>query len=419
MVILMRILMVTDFYWPFLGGVEQHVRTLSHALHERGHHVAVATLWSEGLAEEEIDKDVVIYRVGSISQRVKWLHRQPQRPWAPPFPDPQVTNALRQIILREQPEIVHGHDWLARSFLPLKGWSGAKLVMSLHYYTRSCAKKNLMFDGMPCVGPAPRKCMACAARHYGSAKGMTTLLANQTMGAVEDRTVDLFVSVSEATAEGNRLTNSHLPQLVIPNFLPTRPSVPDDSLDFYTEQLPQGDFLLFVGDLRPIKGLEVLLAAYEALVDAPPLVLIGKVWPDTPTEFPPNIHILREWPNPAVMEAWRRSTIALVPSLWPEPFGIVVIEAMAGGTPVIASRIGGIPEIVVDGESGLLVPAGDVSALQQAIERLLQDKDLRQQMEIAAKARATDFSTGAVVPQIEAAYYRLLAQKPRNQKPRK
>ena len=84
----MRILMVTDFYWPFLGGVEQHVRTLSHTLHERGHHVAVATLWGEGLAETEMDLGVPVYRLHSSSQRANWLYSEPKRPWAPPFPDP-------------------------------------------------------------------------------------------------------------------------------------------------------------------------------------------------------------------------------------------------------------------------------------------------------------------------------------------
>src|SRR5262245_42270280 len=142
--------MVTDFYWPFLGGVEQHVRTLCHSLHERGHRVAVATLWNEGLAKEEEDSGVQIYRLLSTSQRAKWLHSEPKRPWAPPFADPEITLALRRVLAREQPDIVHGHDWLSRSFLPLKRASRAKLVVSLHYYTYSCAKKNLMY-GEPSV----------------------------------------------------------------------------------------------------------------------------------------------------------------------------------------------------------------------------------------------------------------------------
>jgi len=408
--------MITDFYWPFLGGVEQHVRTLSHALVERGHHVAVATLWNEGLAEKEEDAGVQVYRLHSTTQRAKWLHKAPKRPWAPPIADPQITLALRHLIALEQPQIVHGHDWLSRSFLPLKATSRAKLVISLHYYTYSCAKKNLMYrevDGdslleTPCDGPAFNKCLACSGRHYGRAKGTAVVASNWAMRAVERATVDMFVSVSQATEEGNGLADVKTPHQVVPNFLPSTPKVSSEPLEPYLAQLPVGDFLLFVGDLRPMKGLNVLLSAYSELQDAPPLVLIGKEWPDSPKHYPPNTVVLHNWPNAAVLEAWRRSSIALVPSIWAEPFGIVVIEAMAGGTPVIASRVGGIPEIVTDGESGLLVPPDDPIALRTAIQRLLSDVDLRRRMSCGAKRRAGDFAAATVVPQIEAIYQSLV-----------
>jgi glycosyltransferase involved in cell wall biosynthesis len=404
-----RILMVTDFYWPFLGGVEQHVRTLSHSLQECGHQVAIATLWHEGLAEEETDLDVPVYRLRSSTQRANWLYSEPKRPWAPPFPDPEITLGLRRVIRREAPQIVHGHDWLARSYLPLKRWSRAKFVVSLHYYTRTCAKKNLMVRDAPCSGPAFIKCLSCSAEHYGAAKGMAAVLANWGMSALEGAAVDMFISVTQATAEGNGLAASRHPQVVLPNFLPPANAAAEESLDAYLARLPEQPFMLFVGDLRPMKGLDVLLRAYAMLQDAPPLVLIGKVWPDTPADFSHNIHVLHNWPNAAVMEAWRRSTIALVPSVWAEPFGIVVIEAMAGETPVIASRIGGIPEIVVDGESGLLVPPGDANALAAAMARLIRDEELRRRMGRAAKERASKFSASAVVPRYEALYQRLLA----------
>jgi glycosyltransferase involved in cell wall biosynthesis len=100
-----------------------------------------------------------------------------------------------------------------------------------------------------------------------------------------------------------------------------------------------------------------------------------------------------------------RSCLALVvPSVWPEPFGIVVLEALAAGRPVVGSSIGGIPEIVRDEREGLLVVPGDVRSLSAALDRLIHDDRLRDGMAAAAGVRAEDFSADAVLPRFEAAY---------------
>lgn len=76
----------------------------------------------------------------------------------------------------------------------------------------------------------------------------------------------------------------------------------------------------------------------------------------------------------------RSATIAIVPSLWQEAFSLTVIEAMASGIPVIASKVGGIPEIIEDGRSGILVEPGNVRAFTDAIERLLSDDSMRREI---------------------------------------
>ena len=78
-------------------------------------------------------------------------------------------------------------------------------------------------------------------------------------------------------------------------------------------------------------------------------------------------------PHALAIEALRRSLFAVAPSLLPESFGIVALEAAAAGKPAIVSEIGGLSDIVVDGETGLLVPAGDREALRAALARLLGD----------------------------------------------
>ena len=79
-------------------------------------------------------------------------------------------------------------------------------------------------------------------------------------------------------------------------------------------------------------------------------------------------------------EVWLRSHVQVVPSVWAEPFGLVAVEAMVVGRPVVATRGGGHEEIVVDGESGFLVSAGNVTELFSKLLTLLQDSELAQCM---------------------------------------
>ncbi len=406
----MRILMLTQFYHPIIGGEERIVKDMSVELVKRGHEVAIATLWHEGSQEYEIDHGVQIFRIHSTTQRATWLYSDSQRRHAPPLPDPEATLALWKVLKQVKPQIVHAHNWLMFSFLPLKRQSHSGLVLSLHDYSLSCSKRRLVYQGSPCSGPGFSKCLACASEHYGTAKGILTASGHWVMSTLGKMAVDMFLPVSMAVAAGNGLVDSGLPFQVIPNFVPDVGDEKQTDTKAYTAQLPEGDFILFVGDLSRDKGIHILLEAYARLKDAPPLVLIGRRCPDTPSEFPSNVIFLNSWPHAAVMAAWRRCSIAVAPSVWPEPFGIVVLEAMAAGRPVIASRIGGLSDVVVDGETGLLVSPGDPVAVQQAFERLLADRALSRRLGQAGLRRVEKFRAGAVIPRIEQIYQMITSQ---------
>jgi glycosyltransferase involved in cell wall biosynthesis len=357
-----------------------------------------------------------------MTQRLPWLFSSAERPWAPPVPDPAITLQLRRLIIEDPPDIVHGHDWLSRSFLPLRRWSakkfGTRFVSSLHYYTLSCAKKNLMrtetVDGRrtetPCSGPGAAKCIACASRHYGVATGTVTAAMNVVGALAERHGASKIIAVSAATARGNGLSPGEGRTAVVPNFIANDVTAegPDPTL---IDTLPKDDFIVFVGDLRPMKGLDVLLDAYRTASTSMPLVLIGKSWPDTPTALPDGVTVHDRWPNASVMEAFRRSAIAVVPSVWAEPFGIVVIEAMAGGAAVVASAVGGIPEIIEHGVSGLLVAPADAVALGHALSTLIAEPERRRSLGEAARRRAADFTAARVVPRIEQEYGQLMTSK--------
>ena len=91
----MRILMLSQFYPPIIGGEEQHVRSLSIELSLRGHDVAIVTLWHQGLAEFELDEGVRVYRIRSAVQCIPGLFSNNGRQYAPPFPDPAACRSLR------------------------------------------------------------------------------------------------------------------------------------------------------------------------------------------------------------------------------------------------------------------------------------------------------------------------------------
>jgi glycosyltransferase involved in cell wall biosynthesis len=412
----MRILMLSQFYAPMIGGEERHVRDLAFELVKRGHDVAVATVWHDGLPERELDRGVRVYRLRSTSQRFASLFTTERR-HVPPAPDPEMTFGLGRVIASERPDVVHAHNWLVHSFLPLKPFSGARLVLTLHDYSRSCAIKRLLHrQTAVCSGASPRKCFTCAGEYYGPFKGLPTVVANAGMSLAENAAVDMFLPVSQSVAAGNGLDGTGLPFRVVPNFIADDVGSPRPGFEDCVAQLPEAGFLLFVGLFERWKGVEVLLQAFAQLpASAPPLVLIGygaldRLGPRA-TQVP-NVIAFENWPNGAVMEAWRRCAVAIAPSIWPEPCATTVMEAMASGRPIVATRAGGTVDMVADGENGLLVDPGDVNGLRQSLERLLADADLRERMGRASLQRVERFRAGRVVSEIEAVYRELLEAGP-------
>lgn len=408
----MRILMLAQFYPPTVGGEERLVCDLSVELAARGHDVSVATLWHKGFSEFEIDRGVRIHRVRGTMQRMGMLFSEDSRQYAPPFPDPEVLLALRRVIQVERPQIVHAHNWLVHSFTPLKAWSKAQFVVSLHDYSHVCVQKRLMNQDVCCSGPGVGKCLACSTRFYGAAKGPLSTLANFFWAGQQRRVADLFLPVSQAVVDGCQLDKHQVPYQIMPDFVPDHIDVATEDNNPYLAQLPRGDFLLFVGDVTFDKGAEVLLQAYAEMQTEIPLVFIGRpLLPDLASRFPQrvlqNIHMLGRWPHEAVMGAWSRCTIGLVPSIVAETFGIVALEAMYMGKPVIAARSGGLSDVIVDGETGLLVPPGDPQALRVAIQSLLANPEQRTHMGQQARQRATEFQATAVITRFEQVYHEL------------
>jgi glycosyltransferase involved in cell wall biosynthesis len=136
--------------------------------------------------------------------------------------------------------------------------------------------------------------------------------------------------------------------------------------------------VLYVGRLSAEKGVLELVEAARGL----PLRVVG----DGPlrAQVPDAVGFV---PPSELGASYERAAIVAVPSRR-EGYGVVAREAMARGRPVVASAVGGLLDAVVDGETGLLVPPGDVTALRAALERLLDDAELRARLGAAAREQA-------------------------------
>jgi glycosyltransferase involved in cell wall biosynthesis len=411
-----RILLATDNYPPIIGGAQIQSRLIAQELHARGHKVAVATVWQHGLPAFEVDDGVPVHRLRQLRTvpvvARAWRHHQP------PFPDPVTVIPLRRLIARFRPDVVHSYGWFSYSCAFALLGTDIPLLLTARDYAYSCATRTLLHKGRPCSGPALLKCMGCAAREYGSIKGWIAALTVRANGRLLRRKVRAIHSIS-----------TYVQAVIRRDFLddrqPTRATghvihdviggvrheeelgVSERSNRPWLEQLPAEPFLLFVGGLRRVKGVEQLVAAYERLSDPPPLVLIGTIERDSPPQFPPHVHVLTDFPHHAVMAAWERCLFAVLPSVLPEPFGTVVCEAMSRGKAVIGTTPGGHVDMIVDGETGLLVPAGEVAALADAMQRLISDPELCERLGAAGGIRAQLFTPEVAIPRLERLYEQL------------
>jgi glycosyltransferase involved in cell wall biosynthesis len=189
---------------------------------------------------------------------------------------------------------------------------------------------------------------------------------------------------------------------------------------------------MFAGAVRPEKGVVQLAQAFSSLAadrDDAFLAIAGggKLWidghgPAEPTERQVATILAQAVErgrasllgivSPATLPSlYAAADVFVLPSMFQETFGLVILEAFAAGTPVIGARSGGVPELVEDGRTGLLVDQGDVAGLRQAMLRLLLDRQLRERLGEAARQSAVAMSWENTVDRLERIYQGVLARR--------
>ncbi len=384
----MRIALLSPYSWTYPGGVTRHIEALSRELREQGHEARV-------LAPYDPD-----------DRLTRRLHRgaQPQRH---PVPEgfvsmgrtvgipangavsnmaitPSSVYALRRELREGGYDVLHVHE----PIVPLLGWdallSAGELPIVGTFHTYS---ENALTNGIAAVGLGGRRRI---------------------------NRLQVRIAVSEAAAwTARRFYGGRY--RIIPNGvrIPRESELAPAAAGEHCPPGEPGLNILFIGAAVERKGLPVLLRAFEALREHVPatLTLVGSS-PDEVSHMMLDgrgVRALGKVSEQRKLAELARADLLCAPSLGGESFGMILTEAFATATPVLASDIPGYRDVVRDGLDGQLVPAGDPLALAESLRRLALDPPRRRQMALAARERAERFAWPHVADEVRDCYERAIA----------
>lgn len=186
------------------------------------------------------------------------------------------------------------------------------------------------------------------------------------------------------------------------------------------ERFNDGVFnILFVGRMDPRKGLKYLLKAFPLIYEEYPhcrLIIVGDGWLKEyykmylPNDLSDKVFFEGYVARDDLPHYYAGADVFCTPATGGESFGIVLLEAMASGKPIVASNIKGYSELITDGKDGILVAPKDPSLIKEAIMKLIKDKELRKKMGHQSLLKAKKFSWDKIVRQIVDCYNKVLAR---------
>jgi len=403
----MNIVHLVDLFAPSLGGTERVVEDLARRQAALGDQVTVITLTpSEFDVHEEEAFAVIRLSLGAVGQRGV---ADPGRPYHPPFPLRSVSQALKTKLASLQPDVVIAHSWIALSYLAIREEVGIPVIWYLHDYLLTCPKRTKLFDGQgPCPSAQLWRCLRCSRSQYPFAKAAVVTvgqrLANRKFLGLVDRFVANSADVAHQASEA-------FDETVVIDVVGAAVDLHVQRIDALQrpEFLPAGDFILFVGQLSTAKGLDLLLEAFSNLHDSSvELVCIGTRQDSTPQIFPRRVTVINGVAHEAVLAAWRFCSFGVLPTR-AEAFGLVALEAAAMGRAMVVTNVGGLPELVLNEVTGLVVAPNDTEALRSAMDDLLAHPDKAAQLGLAGQARSAMFTLDAVTDRLQGVIAQLVS----------
>jgi phosphatidylinositol alpha-mannosyltransferase len=362
----MKILMVTQSYYPHVGGVTEHVHHLSEALRGIGHQVTVVTAGPSATGDTatiRLGRNAVFPMNGAMVNVTVGLG---------------LTGKLRDIYRREDFDIIHIHCPLEPT-LPLAALMAARhvgrpVVGTFHM----CAKVSPAYEVF--AGLLDRYALRLSTR----------------------------IAVSESA---RRFAMKYFPgdYTVIPN------GVCFERFHSVSDRLPRSDngpTVLFVGRFDLRKNVPWLISGFKRLVKVRPdcrLVLVGSglTKPFCRLAALPLGEAVRfegQVPPADLPAYFAASHVFCSVPRGGESFGIVLLEAMASGMPVVGTEIAGYKDVVEHGVDGLLVPQGDTDALAEALRLLIDNEERRETMGLRGQQKARHFDWSVIVRSVERVY---------------
>ncbi len=367
----MRICLVSDAYYPYYSGVTEYVYELSRHLKKMGHYVDIIT-GSYGLGDE----DYKAIRIGKVI-KIKALGSYSTLPFGFNIP-----SLMKDILNKKGYDIVHlnGPFFPNLSFFAMK-YSNVPIVATFHTASEN---KFHIFSGIY---------KHIFKEYY---KKINVKIA------VSRHAMDTYKQFIENDFE------------IIPNGVDVERFKPEGEKVEWMKDL---NTILFVGRLDKRKGLDRLLKAFLIVlkeVDAR-IVVVGKgpLFPKYASfvrrnKIEDKVHFVGKVSPNDLPKYYRSATIYTSPATGNESFGIVLLEAMASGCPVIASNIKGYNEVIKDGENGILVDTKDSKIYAEKITRLLREKDLRETLQKGALKEINEkYRWNKVVLQINEIYNKI------------
>lgn len=296
---------------------------------------------------------------------------------------------VRALVRRHRPDVMHCHNTfplLSPSVYRAARDEGVPVVQTLHNYRLLCLNATLLRKGQPCeecvqrATPWPGVRHACYRGSYTASAAAAMMLQWHRWRRTWTEAVDHYIALSEFSRR--KFLDAGFPAgkiTVKPNFVSSNSGAGNGD----------GDYALFVGRLAPEKGIHTLLAAWSWLRSDIQLRIVGDgplaAMVDEAAAADPRITWLGQC-SPAEVQATLRDAVCLVmPSVWYETFGLTITEAFAAGTPVIASRMGSMRELVADGRTGFHFTPGDGADLADKVETFFRASATRTTMRLAAR----------------------------------